>query len=100
LLSKSAERTTETKSSSNTGKVSTAVPKILSSDYKEGITEETVKESNRTIQRVVVKMDGSATNYQKIVYNWGGIFYFKNEGSITQSTFEQDIKNAKAILNK
>lgn len=76
-----------------------AVPKIRDSDYHEGITEETVAENNRTIYRTVVKISGSAVNYQKIVYAWGGIFFFKNESNITQSLFEQELKNAKDILN-
>ncbi|MFN8142923.1 MAG: hypothetical protein U0073_00760 [Bacteroidia bacterium] len=77
-----------------------AVPKIKDSDYHEGITEETVNESSRTIYRTVVKIDGTAINYQKIVYNWGGVFYFKNESNLTQSLFDQEIKNAKTVLNK
>jgi hypothetical protein len=43
-------------------------------------------------------MQGTAYNYQKIVYNWGGVFYFKNELSMTEITFDQEIKNARAIL--
>ncbi len=76
-------------------KVVTPVPKIRDSDYREGVTEETVNEITRVIYRTVVKKDGAAYNYQKIVYNWGGIFYFKNENIITEISFEQDIKNAK-----
>ena len=76
-------------------KVVAPVPKIRDSDYREGVTEETVNETTRVIYRTVVKKDGAAYNYQKIVYNWGGIFYFKNENIITEISFEQDIKNAK-----
>ena len=71
------------------------IPKIRDSDYREGVTDETINESNRIIYRTVVKKEGSTFNYQKIVYGWGGIFYFKNENSITEISFEQDIKNAK-----
>ena len=78
----------------------TAVPKIVDSDYREGLTEETVNETSRTIFRTVVKKDGTAYNYQKIVYSWGGIFYFKNELSMTEITFSQEIKNAKTEFGK
>ncbi len=71
------------------------IPKIRDSDYREGVTDETINESNRIIYRTVVKKEGSTFNYQKIVYGWGGIFYFKNENSITEISFDQDIKNAK-----
>ena len=74
------------------------VPKIRDSDYREGVTDETINESNRIIYRTVVKKDGTAFNYQKIAYNWGGVFYFKNDVSITESSFNQDIKNAKNEL--
>lgn len=74
----------------------TNIPKIIDSDYKDGVTEETINENNRAIYRTVVKKDGAASNYQKIVYNWGGVFYFKNDNSITELTFQQELKNAKA----
>ena len=56
-----------------TGKAGAAVPKIVDSDYQEGITDEKVDEGNRVIYRTVVKKDGITSNYQKIVYGWGGI---------------------------
>jgi hypothetical protein len=85
---------------SNPIKPSTAVPKIRESDYQEGITDETVNESNRSIVRTVVKKDGITSNYQKITYNWGGVFYFKNEQSITASLFDQEINIARKALGK
>ena len=71
------------------------IPKIIDSDYRDGITEETLTEATRVIYRTVVKKEGSTFNYQKIVYGWGGIFYFKNENSITEISFNQEISNAK-----
>ena len=81
-------------------KPTTAVPKIKESDYQEGITDETVNEPNRSILRTVVKKDGVTYNYQKISYNWGGIFYFKNEQAITAILFDQEINNARKSLSK
>jgi len=78
----------------------TAVPKIRESDYHEGITDETIKETNRSIVRTVVKKEGVTFNYQKITYNWGGIFYYKNEQSITPTLFDQEINNARKIFGK
>jgi hypothetical protein len=83
-----------------TVKPTTAVPKIRESDYQEGITDETVKESNRSIIRTVVKKDGVTFNYQKITYNWGGIFYFKNEQSITANLFDQELSIARKNFAK
>ncbi len=98
LLSKTSEAGGEIKTAP---KVSAApVAKIVDSDYKEGVTEEKLAESNRNIQRIVVKKDGTTVVYQKVVYNYGGVFFFKDDISITQSTFDQEIKQAKASLNK
>ncbi|MEY4593630.1 MAG: hypothetical protein RIQ47_40 [Bacteroidota bacterium] len=99
LMSKSAEAGGEIKSAA---KVSAApVAKIVDSDYKEGVTEEPkITENNRTIQRVIVKKDGTTSVYQKVVYNYGGVFYFKDDASITQTTYDQEIKLAKAALKK
>jgi len=88
--------TTRTQSTKST----TTVPKIRESDYQEGITDETVNESNRSILRTVVKKDGVTYNYQKITYNWGGVFYFKNEQSITAILFDQEINNARKSFAK
>ncbi len=71
------------------------IPKIVDSDYRDGVTEETITEANRVIYRTVIKKEGLAFNYQKIVYSWGGIFYFRNESSVTEISFNQDINNAK-----
>lgn len=78
-----------------TPKTVAPIPKIIDSDYKEGITEETIKETNRTIYRTVVKKDGAANNYQKVAYNWGGVFYFKNDNVMTELSFKQEINNFK-----
>ena len=84
----------------STPKADAPVPKIVSADYHEGVTEEKVTESNRTIYRVVVKKDGAVINYQKVVYSWGGVYFFRNEAPITQTKYDQDIKNAKASMPK
>ncbi|MBK7572291.1 MAG: hypothetical protein IPI10_11970 [Bacteroidetes bacterium] len=94
LLAKTANKTDEKPATAS----SAPVPKIIESDYKEGVTDETIKENNRTIYRTVVKKDGSALNYQKVVYNWGGVFYFKNDNSMTELTFQQELKNYRAEL--
>ena len=77
-----------------------AIPKIIDSDYKEGVTEETITETNRTIFRTVVKIDGATTNYQKIVYGWGGVFFFKNHMNMTETSYMQEIKHAKTSIKE
>lgn len=94
----SSTNTNPVKETPPPAKVVAAIPKIRDSDYKEGVTDETVNETNRVIYRTVVKKDGNAFNYQKIAYTWGGVFYFKNDNSITQILFEQELKNARSEM--
>jgi hypothetical protein len=77
---------------------STEVPKVVESDYKDGVTEEKIPESNRTIERTVIKRFGEFNNYQKIIYNWGGIFYYRNESPMTATAFVSEINEAKQQL--
>ena len=93
-------KTEEKPNASKPPKPVAAIPKIRDSDYREGVTEETVTESNRVIYRTVVKREGSAFNYQKITYTWGGVFYFKNETNMTQILFDQELKNAKTTFKQ
>jgi hypothetical protein len=85
---------------SETKAPTTAVPKIKESDYSEGITDEKISETNRNIQRTVVKKDGTTYNYQKITYNWGGVFFFKNEAAVTQTTFDTELNQARKSFDK
>ncbi|MBI2722453.1 MAG: hypothetical protein HYX39_09785, partial [Bacteroidetes bacterium] len=66
--------------------------KQLISKYGPGITEETISGTGVVIlQRVVVK-DNMAWVYQKKMFNWGGVSYFRDSSPITESTFEGETK--------
>ena len=77
-----------------------AAPKIEEKIYPEWITEETVTENNRSIHRTVVKREGATTVFQKIIYTWGGIFYFMNESSISINIYDLEMKKQKQYFNK
>lgn len=65
--------------------------------YPDGLTEEVIFETRRTIKRTVVKdTKNSLENvYQMVKYAWGGVFYFKNNQSITQNTYDTEIASAR-----
>jgi hypothetical protein len=64
----------------------------LLAKYQPGVTEETINGSGVVIiQRVLVK-DKMAWVYQKKIFSWGGIQYFRDSTPITESTFEIETK--------
>ncbi|MCZ8286118.1 MAG: hypothetical protein O9353_11755, partial [Bacteroidia bacterium] len=66
--------------------------KALLAKYPPGVTEETISGTGVVIiQRVVVK-ETFAYVYQKKIFSWGGISYFRDATPITESTFEQETK--------
>ena len=66
--------------------------KALLAKYPLGVTEETIVGTGVVIiQRVVVK-ETAAYVYQKKIFSWGGISYFRDTSAITESTFEQETK--------
>lgn len=48
---------------------------------------ETLQETGRVITRVTVRKGLGSVVFSKIEYDWGGVFYFKNRMSITESHF-------------
>ncbi len=72
----------------------------LKRDYPEGISEETITESNRVLYRTVIKRSITQDVFYKIVYNWGGIFYFKNGQSMSEANYNTEINNIKAALKQ
>lgn len=66
----------------------------LAKEYPIGITEEIYDEPSRKVIRIIVNDGTYANEYKKIIYNWGGVYYFKNNASITESVFNMKTKNS------
>ncbi len=88
------------KTDANKGKQTPTIPKFEDKVYPEGITEETYKEKGRVLLRHVVKKSGVQYSYIKISYDWGGMFYFKDELSMSPSTYTQELQQAKDYFKK
>jgi hypothetical protein len=64
--------------------------------YPEGITEETVKGKGFTLSRNVVNLNGVVTVYEKKIWGWGGVFYFKDTDiAITEALYNLELKSYK-----
>ncbi|MDB4656184.1 hypothetical protein OAE48_04970, partial [Flavobacteriales bacterium] len=53
-------------------------------------TEEVIKEANRTITKVTMQREHMTYIYKKVVYNWGGVYYFRNDTDVTKFVFESE----------
>ena len=70
-----------------------AKKQALLAKYPLGVTEETIIGTGVVIlQRVVVKESNDVYVYQKKMFSWGGISYFRDSKAITESTFELETK--------
>ena len=64
----------------------------LTLKYPQGITEETVAEKGGVvIKRILVKGD-DAWVYKKKVFNWGGVQFYKDDETITESIWESETR--------
>ena len=79
------------------GKGTSNLPQ-LGADYAEGITEEKITEPKRTIFRMVVNRDEEITALYKVVTDWGGVFYFKNDASISVNLYNLEVQKAKEYV--
>jgi len=53
---------------------------------------ETITQLTRVINSVVVLKNGRPVEYTQIIYNKGGVYYFKNGSSISSYAFEKEIQ--------
>ena len=75
------------------------LPKV-DREYPEGATQETIKEARRVILRTVVNREGTQYVLYRVEYDWGGIFFFKNDASISEAKYNQEVQLIKALLKK
>ena len=65
----------------------------LAKKYPMGVTEESEIKDNREIKRVVIKRkENVADQYTRVKWNWGGVYYFKNEQSTSKQIYDLEIQ--------
>ncbi|MBI3519510.1 MAG: hypothetical protein HY062_09170 [Bacteroidetes bacterium] len=62
----------------------------LVTKYKQGVTEEKQEATSVVIIKRVVVRDQEAWVYEKKIFNWGGVAYFRDKQRITASTFNSE----------
>ncbi|MES2762539.1 MAG: hypothetical protein V4677_10040 [Bacteroidota bacterium] len=62
----------------------------LVTKYKQGVTEEKREGQGIIIIKRVVVRDQEAWVYEKKIFNWGGVAYFRDKQRITASTFNME----------
>lgn len=64
--------------------------------YPEGVTYESVPGSNYKLDRYVINNKGVVNVYEKRTWDWGGVFYFKDNGvAITESLYNLELNRYK-----
>ena len=80
------------KSDNATAESKDARMKELLAKYPPGVHESTISGTGVVIIQRVVAKETIVYIYQKKIFNWGGVSYFRDGTAITESTFEQETK--------
>ena len=56
-------------------------------------TKEVIEEVNRTITLITISRERMTYVYKKVAYNWGGVYYFRDDDSITNDVFKLETAN-------
>ena len=51
------------------------------------LSVEQIDESNRKITKVTVRKNQKETVFSKVIYTWGGVYYFRHNVSISESLY-------------
>ncbi len=70
-------------------KVATSVPATPEPEYEvlPDISVEEITEPHRTITKVTVRKNQKETVFSKVQYSWGGIYYFRQQMSISETLY-------------
>jgi hypothetical protein len=80
------------KSDTATAESTNSRMKELLAKYPPGVHESTISGTGVVIIQRVVAKETIVYIYQKKIFNWGGVSYFRDGTAITESTFEQETK--------
>ncbi|MCZ2248123.1 MAG: hypothetical protein LC111_05095, partial [Bacteroidia bacterium] len=79
--------------SANNNQVATGPRKELAKKYPQGTTNEEIEGPNCIIYRTIIVKGDVGDEYKKIKYNFGQIYYKKNDRDISESVYNNEVKN-------
>ncbi len=53
-------------------------------------TEEIIQEDKRVIRQITIKRERHTFVYRQVKYDWGGVYFFKNDMDITKKDFDME----------
>ncbi len=56
-----------------------------------GVQKEVFRQGNKTITKLVISDAGINAEYRKVVADWGGRYFFKDDQPITEATWDADV---------
>lgn len=69
------------------------VPPVVEPVSMEAVRhEELFEEPNKVTMVVKLESDGATTEYRKVVYKWGGAYYFKNGYSCSRELYDREAR--------
>lgn len=71
-------------------KPAVVVPDVPQKPIVKNKEEKIVQEDRRKLTIVTVNIDGVDYVYRKEEYNWGGVYYYRNDRNITERTYEKE----------
>jgi tetratricopeptide (TPR) repeat protein len=65
----------------------------LAQKYPQGVTEEISTEGNKTITKRIIVDGNKGVEYKMVTHSWGGTYYFRNDSSIPEYTWQKETSN-------
>ena len=69
--------------------------KEIADNIAPGMTENVFRKGNKTITTRIVVTNSNKVEYKRVIADWGGKFFFKNNVSITEREFNEETNKYK-----
>ena len=67
--------------------------KEQANNLEDGVKKEVFRKGNKTITSVIITKSGLSKEYRRVVTDWGGNYFFKDDISITELEWNKEVSN-------